>query len=362
MEGAVTARPQLLSLVTHAPPWSISQQDTLAILPRLAGGSEGAGRFRQTVERSRIERRLVETPLDELERMSPGARSRVYERRVRDVSERLGRRALEAAGIAGTDITVVITVSCTGYMLPSVDAYIMPRLGIPPHARRVPITELGCSAGVGAIGLATELLSLRSGHALVVSVELCSSCMQTRDLAPADVIGNILFADAAAAAVIGPATTRHGPEILAARTVLWPDTADALGMWLSDTGLRLCLSPDLPEIVGDHLPGTLEDFLLANDVRRDDVDFWIVHPGGPRVLETVSERLHLAAHEVASSWEVWRAFGNVSSATVFFILEALRQRAPIAEGRLGVMMAFGPGLSCELALLRAQGWLSHAGE
>ena len=358
MEAAVTAPPQLLSLVTHAPPWSISQQDTLAILPRLAGGAEGAARFRQTVERSRIERRLVETPLDELEKMGPGARSRVYERRVCEVAEQLGRRALEAAGIDAVDVATVITVSCTGYMLPSVDAYIIPRLGIPPHARRVPITELGCSAGVGAIGLATELLTRRAGHALVISVELCSSCMQTRDVAPADVIGNILFADAAAAAVVGLAATRNGPEILAARTVLWPNTTDALGMRLSDTGLRLCLSPDLPEIVGDRLPGTLEDFLLADNVRRDDVSFWIIHPGGPRVLETVSERLHLAAHEVAASWEVWRAFGNVSSATVFFILEALRRR-PIAEGQLGVMMAFGPGLSCELALLRAQGWLAR---
>jgi alkylresorcinol/alkylpyrone synthase len=243
-------------------------------------------------------------------------------------------------------------------MLPSVDAYIMPRLGISSYARRVPVTELGCSAGVGAIGLAAELLHVRPGNALVLSIELCSSCMQTQDVAPSDVIGNILFADAAGAAVVGLPARHSGPEMLVTRTVLWPDTTDALGMWLSDTGLRLVLSPDLPRIVGERLGPTLDDFLDASRVRRADIGFWIVHPGGPRVLEAVGERLKLSERDLAPSWEVWRDYGNVSSATVFFILQALHARGPIPEGQLGVMMAFGPGLSCELVLLRAGGWLS----
>jgi alkylresorcinol/alkylpyrone synthase len=349
---------QLLSLVTHAPTPTLTRDDTLALLPRLAGGPEAAERFRGTVERSRIDTRHVETPLDELEGLGTGDRSRVYERRLRAVAEDLGRRALDAANVGGQDVSAVVTVSCTGYMLPSVDAYIMPRLGISAHARRVPVTELGCSAGVAAIGLATELLQVRGGHGLVISIELCSSCMQTQNVAPSDVIGNILFADAAAAAVVGPGTNHRGPEVLATSTVLWPDTTDALGMWLSDTGLRLVLSPELPAIVGDRIAPTVSGFLAANGVSQSDVGFWVVHPGGPRVLDAVGERLSLSEADVAPSWEVWRSYGNVSSATVFFILQALRARGPIPEGRLGVMMAFGPGLSCELVLLRAGGWLS----
>jgi alkylresorcinol/alkylpyrone synthase len=356
----VDSRPQILSLVTHVARSTLTRDETLALLPELAGGADQAERFRGTVERSRIDTRHVETPVHELEHMGIAARSRVYEERSRIIAGDLGRRALEAAGIPGGDVSVIVTVSCTGYMLPSVEAYIMPRLGISEHARRVPVTELGCSAGVGAIGLAAELLHVRSGHALVLSIELCSSCMQTRDIGPSDVIGNILFADAAAAAVIGPGSRAPGLEIVATRTVLWPETTDALGMWLSDTGLRLILSPELPRIVGDRLAPTLGAFLEANGVRQSDVGFWIVHPGGPRVLEAVGERLGLSETDLAASWEVWRDYGNVSSATVFFILRALHAKGPIPVGRLGVMMAFGPGLSCELVLLRAGGWLSTA--
>jgi len=338
----------------------LSRDDTLAQLPTLAGGHEGSVRFRGMVERSRIDRRHIETSLEELLHLTPGARSRIFEQRSRELAEDLGSRALRAAGIQGRDLGVVITVSCTGYMLPSVDAYVLPRLGVPPEARRVPVTELGCSAGVGGLGVATELLDSRAGHALVVSIELCSSCMQTTDLAASDVIGNILFADAAAAAVVGRSPDPRGPEILAAGTSLWPETTDALGMRLSDTGLRLVLSPDLPNLVAQHLPATLDGFLAAHDVRRSDVEFWVIHPGGPRVLEAVGATLQLSERALAPSWAVWSAYGNVSSATVFFILEALRQMNPVPAGRLGVMMAFGPGLSCELLLLRSGGWLSDA--
>ncbi|HWP66831.1 MAG TPA: type III polyketide synthase [Candidatus Limnocylindria bacterium] len=335
----------------------LTRDDTLTQLPTLAGGPEGSARFRGMVERSRVDRRHIETPIEELLRLTPEGRSRIFEQRSRELAENLGGRALLAAGVNGCDLGVVVTVSCTGYMLPSVDAYVLPRLGVPPEARRVPVTELGCSAGVGGLGVATELLSGRAGYALVMSVELCSSCMQTTDLTPSDVIGNILFADAAAAAVVGPSGAARGPEILATGTSLWPETTDALGMRLSDTGLRLMLSPQLPELVALHLPKALDGFLAAHGVQRSDVAFWVIHPGGPRVLEAVGATLQLSERALAPSWAAWSAYGNVSSATVFFILEALRELDPVPAGRLGVMMAFGPGLSCELLLLRSGGWL-----
>jgi alkylresorcinol/alkylpyrone synthase len=356
------SRPQILSVETHVPANLLTRDDTLALLSTLAGGPEGAARFRGMVERSRIARRHVETRLDELLHLTPGDRSRIFERRSCELAETLAARALAAAGLHGRDLGVVVTVSCTGYMLPSVDAYVLPRLGVPPEARRLPITELGCSAGVGGLGVATELLGERTRHALVVSIELCSSCMQTTDLAPSDVIGNVLFADAAAAAVVGSPHTSLGPAILRSGTALWPETTDALGMRLSDTGLRLVLSPELPGLVARHLPKTLDSFLAAAGVARRDIAFWVVHPGGPRVLEAVAAELGLTDRQVAPSWAIWEAYGNVSSATVFFILQALRAAGSVPEGQLGVMMAFGPGLSCELLLLRSGGWMASGAE
>ena len=351
--------PRLLSVSTHVPVHPLPRDETLNALPILSGGVQEAERFRGMVERSRIDRRYTETPISELLHLTPAARSRIFEQKSCLIAEDLGRQALLAAGIEGRDVRLVITTSCTGYMLPSVEAYVMPRLGIPSEARRVPITELGCSAGVGALGLATELLTGHGGYALVISIELCSSCMQTTDLAPSDVIGNILFADAAAAAVVGTTDTPIGPEIVGTRTVLWPDTTDVLGMRLSDTGLRLVLSPTLPQVVVKHLPTALNRFLAEHELSLSDVDFWIIHPGGPRVLESVGQELGLVDTALAPSWAVWSAYGNVSSATVFFILKALHERDGVPEGRLGVMIAFGPGLSCELALLRSTGWLSR---
>src|SRR5262245_1654018 len=117
---------QFLSVATHAPTWTLSQKDTIAFLPKLAGGREGAERFRRVVERSHIDKRHVETPLEQLESLRIGARSRVYEGRARALAEELGRRALQEADVDGKNVSAVVTVSCTGYMLPSIDAYIMP--------------------------------------------------------------------------------------------------------------------------------------------------------------------------------------------------------------------------------------------
>src|SRR5262249_48899426 len=167
-------RLQLLSLETYVPSSTVSRGETLAALPVLAGGAQQAERFRSTVERSQIDVRHVEMPLEMLQGLGIRDRSRMYEERMQVVAEDLGRRALNAAGIHGERISAVISVSCTGYMLPSVDAYVIPRLGIAMDARRIPITELGCSAGVGAVALASELIGAGSGCALVLSIEVCS--------------------------------------------------------------------------------------------------------------------------------------------------------------------------------------------
>jgi alkylresorcinol/alkylpyrone synthase len=132
-------------------------------------------------------------------------------------------------------------------------------------------------------------------------------------------------------------------------------------MKLTDGGLRLVLASDLPRVIGTLLPATVKEFLAAEGLNVEDVSFWVAHQGGPKVLDAIGEGLDLRADTLRPSWDVWERYGNVSSASVFFILRALQESAPPAPGALGVMLAFGPGLSCEMALLRAGGWLSENG-
>jgi alkylresorcinol/alkylpyrone synthase len=353
--------PELLSLACAVPPRVLEHAETVALLPTLAGSEDAARRFRGAVDNARIDRRHLSMSIPELmEQSGPARRARLYESLAPELAAGTVARALQTADVPPGAVQTLVSVSCTGYALPSIDTQVMASVGMNRSARRIPITELGCSAGVAALGIAADLLETHPGPALVMSVELCSMCLQTTDLTSSDVIGNVLFADAAAATVLRAGDSGSGPQILASRTVLFPDTTDLLGMRLTDTGLRLVLSPALPDAVYRHVPGAVEEFLAARSLSLDSIDFWIVHPGGPKILSAVAEGLRLSASALAPSWSAWRGYGNVSSATVFFIMDALREIAAPREGSLGLMLAVGPGLSCELLLLRAAGWLCRS--
>lgn len=353
---------ELLSLETAVPPHVLAKEDTLELLPALSGDPVRAARFRQTVEASRVAERHLVLPARDLVALTNAAdKERLYRREALALAEEVGRRALDRSGMAASQIGSVVSVSCTGYLLPSLDAYLLVRWGLDVSARRIPISGLGCSAGVAGLALAADLAAATRSAALLVAVEVCSACIQTRDPSDAEVIGNLLFADAAAATVVRPAGPQpSGPEIVGSATELWPETLDLLGMRLGNTGLGLVLSPDLARVIRDRLPQTIGRFLARHGIGPDDLAFWIVHPGGPRILETVGETLGLAPRALDASWDVWERHGNVSSTTVFLIAEAMRRTAPPRAGALGVVLAFGPGLSCELVLLRASGWLSDS--
>jgi alkylresorcinol/alkylpyrone synthase len=184
--------------------------------------------------------------------------------------------------------------------------------------------------------------------------------VQLAEPSTTDMFANLLFSDGAAAAVVSGAVRGRGPEIVATHTALWPDSTDQLGMRLTDGGFRLVLSAHLPRLIQSRLRPLVEEFLACHGIAPEDVAFWVVHPGGPRIIEAVATSLRLSDRDLAPTWETWQACGNVSSATVFFILQQLARTAPPRPGTLGLMLAFGPGVSCEMVLLRAGGWLTGA--
>lgn len=350
---------ELLSVTTAVPPRVLSQEEFKTFLPFFSGPGMDRVRAGDMVDSTRIRTRHIVLPPDRLLALGGTAqRCAEYAVHAGRLAEEACRGALGAAGVAPADVTRVIAVSCTGHTMPSLDAHLIERLGIDPAVRRLPIMQLGCSAGVAALALGADLENTRSGTTLLVAVELCSLCIQTSDLDRGQLLGNMLFGDGAAAAVLGDGFGR-GPRLLQTSSTLWPGTSHLLGMRLGDTGLRLVLSSELPRAVMRRLPTTLDAFLVRHGIARDAIAWWVVHPGGPRVLEAVGRALHLPEGALTPSWNVWTRYGNVSSATALFILRELHATVPPAAGSLGVMIAFGPGLTCELALLEADGWLSR---
>lgn len=347
---------QISALATATPEHRVDAAETKAMLAAWLP-EDAARRYGRVVDATRIRRRYAVEPFRVLrELQTPDARNATYAAHALALGEHVVRNVLGAAALDGRALDAIVPVTCTGYMMPSLDAYLINTMKLNPHARRVPIMQLGCAAGVGAVGLAAQLLRHAAhGHVLIVSVELCSLCLQAAEPSPADLMGSLLFGDGAAAAVVSAGARAGGPEILASRSVLLPDSEDVLQMHFTQTGPRFVLSRELPAQVRRQLRGAAEAFLDGHGVRLPDVRFHVIHPGGPKVLEAVAQSLELSDAAVQPSWQAWERYGNLSSATVFFILEGLQASAPPRDGDLGLMLAVGPGLTCEMVLLRSHG-------
>jgi alkylresorcinol/alkylpyrone synthase len=260
---------------------------------------------------------------------------------------------LARAGMSASQVDLLITVSCTGVMIPSLDAHLANRFGFRSNIRRLPITELGCAAGAAALSYAADhLRAYPDATALVVAVELPSLTFQRHDTSQANLISSILFGDGAAAAIVTGNHAASGPRILRTESHLFPDSLDAMGFDLQSNGFHIVLSRDVPELIRKEVRGLVEGFLARSGVRRDELRAFIVHPGGQKLLGFVEEELGLAPADTECSWHVLREYGNQSSVSVLFVLhEWLARHAP-PDGAHGLVAAFGPGFSANLLLLR----------
>jgi alkylresorcinol/alkylpyrone synthase len=287
-----------------------------------------------------------------------------------DVALEVGAAAVEdamaRAGLDLAEIGALLFVTVTGVATPSIDARLINRLGLSPNLTRLPIFGLGCVAGAAGIARATDLVRADPHKvAVLLSVELCSLTLQREDLEVANLIASGLFGDGAAAAVVvgaeRAAELAEGtaeedlegwPEILATRSVFYPDSERVMGWDISERGFRIVLSPDVPAMARDHLCRDVDAFLADHDLGRGDIARWICHPGGPKVLEAMAEGLELPDGALDVTWRSLREVGNLSSSSVLLVLrETLANHRPPA-GSYGLLLAMGPGFCSELVLLR----------
>jgi alkylresorcinol/alkylpyrone synthase len=273
-------------------------------------------------------------------------------------AEELGQqaicRATARAGVQPRDIDALFFVSVTGVASPSIDARLINRMGLSPNLKRIPIFGLGCVAGAAGIARAADYVRAFPHHvAALVSVELCSLTLQRDDLSVANIISAGLFGDGAACAIVAGADCElSGPQILATRSVFYPDTEDVMGWDISEKGFTIVLSADVPKVVQENLGRDVDAFLANEGLSRGEIGSWILHTGGPKVLEATAAALDLPEGALDASWHCLRKTGNLSSASVLFVLEEVMVRRRPAPGTYSILAAMGPGFCAELVLLR----------
>ena len=278
------------------------------------------------------------------------ARIERYEANAANLAARAVEAAIENASCSAQDISHLVTVSCSGFSAPGVDILLIERLGLPRDVSRTHVGFMGCHGALNGLRVASALSAARPGSKVLVScVEICSIHHQyTTDFQ--QIVANALFSDGAAAVVGARAVSEERPwQIVDQRSYVLPDTEDLMSWRIGDHGFQMTLSMQVPTIIRDNLRPWLGSWLREHELEVADIRGWAIHPGGPMILSACEEALQLGPAQVWASHEVLAEFGNMSSPTVLFILQRLRSAG---ESLPCVMLAFGPGLVIEAALIR----------
>ncbi|MBL4850297.1 MAG: type III polyketide synthase [Planctomycetes bacterium] len=326
---------------------------------RLCGVFEAQGEdpdlVRQLVRNSGIEQRYLARPPDYyLRERGLTARNSTYHEVAIELGVAASRDALKAAGVEPAQVDLIVDTSCTGLMIPALDVYVANQLGFRRDVRRMPLTETGCAAGATSLAFGSDYLLAHPGATvLLLSVELPSLTFQLDDATRANLVSAAIFGDGAAAVVLaeGPGPS-PGLEHLAHETVLFPATQKIMGFDLRTEGFRIVLSRRIPLLVKRELRSCVDAFLKRQGVTLAEIGFFVLHPGGTKVLDSVRDVLELSEEQVGASRRTLARYGNLSSASVHFVVRELLDRGEVSPGQLGLLVAMGPGFTLELALQR----------
>jgi alkylresorcinol/alkylpyrone synthase len=306
-----------------------------------------------------VEHRHLALPIEAYRRLDGfGAANDAFITVGTELGERAVRDALTQVGLQPGDVDLLMVTSVTGIAAPSLDARLVPLLGLRPDVKRLPVFGLGCVAGAAGIARLHDLVAGDpDAVAVLLAVELCSLTVQRDDTSMANLVGSGLFGDGAAAVVlVGERRAAElglaGPQVRATRSRFYPGTERVMGWDVGGSGFRIVLAASVADVVEEHLGHDVTSFLGDHDLKTDDVATWVAHPGGPKVLHAMARTLGLPPGALDRTWRSLARVGNLSSASVLHVLaDTLAEPTP-SPGRHGVLLAMGPGFCSELVLLR----------
>ncbi|KKB36606.1 type III polyketide synthase [Bacillus thermotolerans] len=344
--------PFIKAVVTEDPPYRFEQQDVVEVVRNLFGDHyKDIERLLKVFDNGQIDSRYFSAPLSwfEQEHGLQAKNDLFIEQAVRLGAEAV-ERCLEEAGVAKEEIDAFIYVSSTGMATPTIDARIMNELRLPSHIKRIPLWGLGCAGGAGGISRAHDYcLAYPDANVLVLCIELCSLTFQKSDMSKSNLIGTSLFADGVACALVSGELQASGSGFFTKKTqsTLMPDSEDVMGWDIKDKGLHVIFSRDIPSIVKSWLKPNVDSFLHTMRKQPDDIDHFIAHPGGKKVLTAYEESLGFSEEKTAISRNVLARYGNMSSPTVLYVLKEVIAGRP-SLGEEGMLTALGPGFSSEM--------------
>ena len=287
-----------------------------------------------------------------------GEANDIWIRVAQELGEQALCRALQNAGVQPSELGCLLFTTVTGVASPSIDGMLINRMGLPVNIRRTPIFGLGSVAVAAGIARAADYVrAYPTKAAALVSVELCSLTLQREDLSVANLISSGLFADGSAAVIVTGTEFESsngaitGPRILATKSIFYPSTEDMMGWNISEKGFRIILSTEVPTLIRENLGRDVDAFLAEQGHQRTDLKSFVLHTGGPKVLDASADALGLHNGELKASWDCLRKVGNLSSASVLCVLEDVMKNRRPEPGTLGLLAAMGPGFCSELVLL-----------
>ena len=346
---------KIKTVTKQLPKYSRNTDEIIPFLDAWLDGQEERfiRKVKKIFEGAAVDKRYsIMDPIAVFTKTSFEERNDIYIREVIELGEKVLEKALKKANWNPEDLDYIITVSCTGIMIPSLDAYLINKLKLRQDIVRLPVTEMGCAAGISGIIYAKNFLQANPGkRAAVIAVESPTATFQLDDFSMANIVSAAIFGDGAACVLLSSHEEDEGPEILAEEMYHFYDNIHMMGFKLSNSGLQMVLDIEVPETIAAHFPDIIHPFLEKNNLGMEDIDHLIFHPGGKKIVQTVEALFSDLGKNINDTKEVLRLYGNMSSATVLYVLERIMDDNPKKVSK-GLMLSFGPGFSAQQVLLQ----------
>lgn len=346
---------KISTVAKQLPKYSRTTADILPFLDNWLEGQEERfiKKVKKIFEGAAVDKRYsIMDPFEVFTATSFEEKNDIYSREVIILGEQVLEKALAKAGWEPQSLDYIITVSCTGIMIPSLDAYLINKMNLRQDIVRLPVTEMGCAAGVSGIIYAKNFLKSNPGkRAAVIAVESPTATFQHTDFSMPNIVSAAIFGDGAACCLLSSYETDPGPEIIDEQMYHFYDAEHMMGFKLTNSGLQMILDIEVPDTISEHFEDIIHPFLQKNNLGIAAIDHMIFHPGGKKIIQTVETLFAGLGKNVEATKEVLKEYGNMSSATVLYVLEHIMDNNP-KPGEKGLMLSFGPGFSAQRVLLQ----------